>query len=156
IGSQLNWRTGEPAYVEARGAAVFLDQVAQPFSSNQLAVVPTRAAARPGRLGDWVPGVVLVLWISGSGELILRWFRKWWRMRAVARQATPLSGGREFDILNEFAQKIGQRKSIAMVSSEASIEPSVFGVLNPTLVWPGRLSDRLDVHEFQAILLHEL
>jgi len=156
LGNQLNSQTGQAVYF-APATGVLIDQVAQPFGSNQLATVPIRVPQpRPGRFSDWLPAVVFALWMCGSGMLILRWFKKWWTVRTAARQATPLSQGREFDLLADFAQTFGERKRIAIVPSTAAIEPSVFGIFNAILVWPGRLSDRLDTHEVQAILLHEL
>ena len=36
------------------------------------------------------------------------------------------------------------------------IEPAVFGIVRPALLWPTRLSERLSDQEVDAILAHEL
>lgn len=45
---------------------------------------------------------------------------------------------------------------IALLKSEAAMEPGVFGIKRPVLVWPSEISDRLDDAHLEAILAHEV
>jgi len=94
LGNQLNSQTGQAVYF-APATGVLIDQVAQPFGSNQLATVPIRVPQpRPGRFSDWLPAVVFALWMCGSGMLILRWFKKWWTVRTARTASDAVIAGK--------------------------------------------------------------
>ncbi len=48
------------------------------------------------------------------------------------------------------------RRPLPLLLSAERIEPGIFGVLRPVLVWPAHLSARLDDEHVEAILAHEL
>ena len=43
-----------------------------------------------------------------------------------------------------------------LVSSNQAIEPGVFGILRPVLMWPAGIEDRLSAAQIEAILAHEV
>ena len=47
-------------------------------------------------------------------------------------------------------------RPIALVSSDSPLEPGVFGILRPVLLWPRRIGERLGDAQVEAILAHEL
>jgi uncharacterized protein (TIGR03435 family) len=77
-------------------------------------------------------------------------------MSAAIRHATPLHNGREVKALRRLERAGGIRKRIGILSSRASVEPGIFGISRPVLVWPEGISERLDDAHIEAILAHEL
>jgi uncharacterized protein (TIGR03435 family) len=69
-----------------------------------------------------------------------------------------LRDGREADALRRL-ERLGNgelRAPLGMVASPTSLEPGVFGIVRPVLVWPEGISERLDDAHLEAILAHEL
>jgi uncharacterized protein (TIGR03435 family) len=50
----------------------------------------------------------------------------------------------------------GIRKQIELLLSPASLEPGIFGIVKPVLVWPKGFSEHLGDAHLEAILAHEL
>src|SRR5437773_11545961 len=48
------------------------------------------------------------------------------------------------------------RKPAEMFSSRTSLEPGIFGIARPVLIWPEKLSERLEDAHLDAILAHEV
>ena len=98
--------------------------------------------------------------------ILLTWRVRWRRVAASVRDASPLTRGREFDMLRRLLGRFEARplhrsfgrtvQHLELVSSSSSIEPGVFGILKPVLLWSQRVSDRLDDRQVEAILAHEL
>src|SRR6185503_7814209 len=51
---------------------------------------------------------------------------------------------------------MGVVRPIRAVVSDAAIEPGVFGILRPVLVWPRDLGAHLTGEQIDGVLLHEL
>jgi uncharacterized protein (TIGR03435 family) len=68
----------------------------------------------------------------------------------------PLRAGREVEALLRIGCITGMQQRIELLSSRASLEPGIFGIAQPVLVWPERISERLDDAHLEAILAHEL
>jgi bla regulator protein blaR1 len=49
-----------------------------------------------------------------------------------------------------------ESRHIEIVSSPASLEPGVFGIVRPVLLWPEGISSRLDDAQLESILAHEI
>jgi beta-lactamase regulating signal transducer with metallopeptidase domain len=52
--------------------------------------------------------------------------------------------------------RLGRGLTIEVQLSRASLEPGVFGIVRPVLVWPERISERLDDEQLEVILAHEV
>ena len=72
------------------------------------------------------------------------------------RAARPAEQGREFDALRRAQRRARNTSPITLRLSPGEIEPGVFGVFRTTLLWPSRLSDRLDDAQIEAIMAHEV
>ena len=72
------------------------------------------------------------------------------------REAVPLREGREVEALRRLERIGGMPKRIEMLLSRASLEPGIFGIARPVLVWPEGISERLEDAHLEAILAHEL
>ena len=88
---------------------------------------------------DWAVWLGL-LWLGGAFFLVVRRCRQWQTLRRVVRRATPVSCACE----------------IPMLSSNAGIEPGIFGLFHPVLVLPDGFADTLTPAQLNAILAHEL
>lgn len=80
------------------------------------------------------------VWAIGFVVLVCRWIRRYRRMHALVRKASPL------DLPISFPVKI----------SPAFGEPGVFGILRPALLLPDGIMESLSAPEMQAIVMHEL
>ncbi|MGA1984596.1 MAG: TIGR03435 family protein [Acidobacteriaceae bacterium] len=95
--------------------------------------------------GIWICGVVVVLGV---------WCRGWLKVMRTLRRAVRAAGGREVELLRRVERNAGGR--VRLVLSRESMEPGIFGVWRPVLIWPEGLSARLDDEQVEAILAHEL
>jgi bla regulator protein blaR1 len=105
----------------------------------------------------WLPGIVAILWLAGFVTVIDLWWLRWRRVAAVIRGAVPVSHGREVEILRRVEEKFaGIRSPISLRSSQSSLEPGIFGILRPLLLWPAGISHQLQDAHLEAILAHEV
>src|SRR6202030_268940 len=100
--------------------------------------------------------VVAALWLCGFLAVVITWVIRWRRMSAALRNGVPLRDGREVEALRRIESAGGLRKRIQMFLSSASLEPGIFGIARPVLVWPQGISARLDDAHVEAILAHEV
>lgn len=155
IGSQFSLSRGSVG----TNAVVYraMDAVGQPFA--QL-VIPESSGATPTAVFPPVIHVVvpsfLAAWLCGFLVIVVVWFVRWRRISATVRTASPLREGREVEALRRLATMGGLRKGVQVLLSRASIEPGIFGIARPVLLWPESLSQRLDDAHLEAILAHEL
>jgi len=126
----------------AGGFYYVMDEVSQPFTK---AVVQTKAiekSRRPWTAGlryqlvGVLPAGIAGLWLCGFLGVLGLWSMRWRRMTKVLREATPLRQGREAEALRRAERLTGIRAPIELLSSPASLEPGIFGIARPVLVWP--------------------
>jgi bla regulator protein BlaR1 len=132
VGSSVGWRRA-PTFVQPQAAFV-MEEISQPFALPDPA--PLLAPATPSR----IPAVLFSVWLFGFAANGLAWWRRWRRVRAALRAASPLS----------------LQLPIPVMSSPARLEPGVFGVLRPLLLLPEGIAQRLTPAQFQAVVAHEL
>jgi bla regulator protein BlaR1 len=60
------------------------------------------------------------------------------------------------EALRRLERIAGVRNRVEILLSGASLEPGIFGVARPVLVWPEGISEHLEVAHLEAILAHEL
>jgi len=77
-------------------------------------------------------------------------------VRSIIDSATPLRSGREIETLNRARLRLGLRRAIGLRVSPARISPGVFGLSQPIVYWPARLTRRLTDIELETVFLHEL
>ena len=99
------------------------------------------------------PGILITLWIAGCVTALTIWIVRWNRIRSTMRSARPLTTGREAASLERLT---GSRSAVDLVLAAHPMEPAVFGVLHPVISLPIGMADRLDDHELDAVLAHEL
>lgn len=134
-----------------------MEQVSQPFTHQPLPSISAPAPANffSGRM-DLLATLLAVAWLCGMVVVFLLWLARWRRISAVKRDATPLHEGREVEALRRLESLAGMKKPMQMLSSRTSLEPGIFGILKPVLLWPEEISERLSDEHLEAILAHEL
>jgi len=139
-----------------------MDEVGQPFTKTAARSRPaeksSRAAQDAGlryRLVQGLPAMLLAVWLCGFLAVLIVWWRRWRGMSAALRGATPLREGRDAEALRRAERLGGIRRPIHLLLSPASLEPGIFGIVRPVLVWPQGISERLDDAQLEAILAHE-
>jgi bla regulator protein blaR1 len=132
------------------------DVVSHPFSSHATpSEIPTKQGAN-ARLTALLPPTLVITWFCGAVTVLLVWYVRWRRLCAVLWRAVPVEAGREIALLQRLITTTRGRDLVTVRRSSELLEPGIFGVLRPTLLWPERLSERLKDEHIEAILSHEL
>jgi bla regulator protein BlaR1 len=137
-----------------------LQQMSQPFTQITAAHLAHPSAAvstaHVANLGHLWPVLLLLGWLCGFVVLIWTWSVRWRRMSRACLAASHLREGREVEALRRVERAAGARPPIRMLLSRASMEPGLFGIARPVLLWPAGISERLEDAHLEAILAHEL
>jgi bla regulator protein blaR1 len=100
--------------------------------------------------------MLLAVWLFGLLVVLAMWWVRWLGMSAAIRVAVPLHEGRELETLRGL-ERIGKiPRPIDLLLSPTCLEPGIFGIARPVLVWPQGISERLDDAHLHAVLAHEL
>jgi len=125
-----------------------VERVSQPF---------THSATPMGKsLLAQIPMLLAAIWLIGTFAVLSLWWWRWRRVSAMAREAQLVAQGRELDALRALEEVVGVRKTVALRVSADSMEPAVFGIVSPVLIWPMRFSEQLSDAQLRSILAHEL
>ncbi len=131
----------------------------QPFTRSTIAM-PMSSQGAPSMISvtllDLVPSILAAIWLCGFAVALCVWCARWRKVSLALRAAQPLLEGREVEALRRLESMTGMRKPIAMVSSQASMEPGIFGITRPVLIWPEGISEHLEDSHLEPIVAHEL
>src|SRR5688572_5607603 len=134
-----------------------LDNVAQPFTQPALGRMNLRGRPVPPPPQNPILTLAVrgftIAWPAGSVALLLVWAVRWHRVTRAARAATVITSGPLLDTLRRLA---GHTARIRLLSSNQAIEPGVFGIVRPELMWPAGIENRLSNEQIEAILAHEV
>jgi len=157
-----------------------MDVVEEPFADAGLQVAPAavHVATLRERVEAELPVGLFAVWVAGAAVVLLVWGTRWRAVRRIRREAKRVDEGREWEILRRVeggaSTRLGKGKygdsgaalqnddaqrdvrGIELRMSAERMEPGVFGVWRPVLVWPRALSARLDDAHIEAIVAHEL
>ena len=140
VGSQLARMTGclfaKPLATPQIAAVVA--QISLPFPP-----LATPTAASPHLFAahaDLLPQLLIALWTCGFLAVVFSDWRRWRRIRAAVRVASP----------------VGIQSGVPVRSSRAMLEPGVYGIFRPVLLLPDGIADRLSSAHLKAILAHEI
>ena len=148
LGSRMAWSRGPAA---TQGALAFvIEQVSRPFAQQASSQSSAQIVFAS------LPAIFAATWACGFAAVLTVWFARWQRVSAGIRNAAPLHQGREVAALRRLEQAAGIRRKIEIFLSGASLEPGILGIVNPVLIWPQGISDRLDDAHLDAILAHEV
>ena len=118
----------------------------------------TRLAPRLEPAADTVTplAAAAVIWSVGVLAVVAVWAVRWRRLAAIARGAAPVETGREVDALRRIERAVGVWSPIRLAQTDSALEPGVFGVRRPILVWPRAINEHLDERQLATILAHEV
>jgi bla regulator protein BlaR1 len=138
------------------GLYIAMQTVGLPFQTPAMSPLPQAVPAAPSlTLIQLAPALVLI-WLCGSLAVALAWYLKWRRVSALVRRALLVNEGRELNILRRQENAMGVPSGIKLFLSPDSLEPGIFGIAGPVLVWPQGISERFTDAHLEAILAHEL
>jgi bla regulator protein blaR1 len=133
------------------------EQFGQPFATDQVASfarsAPVAAAAHPATY--YLP-LLLVVWLVGSLIVLAVWIARWYRVSAIAKSAMPLHEGSEAAIVAQLQLGDPAGEHVGIVATAATIEPGIFGIFRPVLLWPASISGQLTAAHTESIVAHEL
>ncbi len=104
----------------------------------------------------WLPAMAALLWLAGFVTVVSVWWIRWRRVAGAIRNAAPVSDGCMLEILRRVEKSAGVRSPISLQSSQSSLEPGVFGIRRPLLLWPEGLSQHLQDAHVEAVFAHEV
>ncbi len=133
-----------------------LKAASQPFPETAKPAVTAHTASSMKRFAARLPLVLAVVWLCGLVAVLLVWFARWRRVSAIQQRAVLVQEGREVEILRRLESLAKTRTRIPLLLSQELMEPGVFGVFQPVLLWPERLSAQLEDIHLEAILAHEI
>jgi len=155
IGSHLAWSRSSAG--TNSGLYFAMEEVSQPFTQPATSMIsrttPSTVSSKPIQL---LSALLAAVWLCGFVIVVSVWYLRWRRIFAVVLTAVPLRQGRAVDALRRLERAEGRRKRTKMLLSRTSLEPGVFGITQPVLVWPEGISERLEDAHLEAILAHEL
>jgi bla regulator protein BlaR1 len=155
MGGHLAWTRSSPG--TKAGLFFAMNEVGQPFTQPLLqassTVLPSTVA--PG-LSHVVSALLAILWLCGVAVVSSTWYVRWRKISLAIREAVPLHEGREVEALRRMEHIGGMRRRIGMLLSSASLEPGVFGIVHPVLIWPKGISEHLGDLHLEAIVAHEM
>jgi len=156
IGRSLAWSHNA---TPATSPALYftMEEIGQPFTqaAAQAVGATSPSTAHPGLI-HFLPLIAAAVWLCGFLAVLVLWTLRWRRISAAMKSAEPLSEGREVGTLRRVERVGGIRKPIDVLLSRASLEPGVFGIARPVLIWPAGISPRLEDAHLEAILAHEV
>ena len=155
IGSRLSPEAA--ATPSVRPVVLFaMEEITQPFSQLGVRVTPAHAPSMASSILPQLTQAIGALWLAGFLAVLVLWCVRWRRVSAATKHAMPLQEGREVAVLRRMERMGGIRRPLAMLLSRTSLEPGIFGIARPVLVWPEGISQHLDDQHLEAILAHEL
>jgi bla regulator protein BlaR1 len=147
VGARFGWRELRlPTPVEWMSA---IEAAGQPFSTPLTDIVPRAMSVD---VGLPLATMAAAIWGLGCATVLTVWLVRWRRVSAAVRAGAPITSGRLHDVFTS----LGAPSTLPLVASDSSLEPGVFGIVRPVLLWPRDIDSRLDDAQVHAILAHEL
>ncbi len=155
--SGLGGRLAGPRFSLSGRSGLFsaVEGFSQPFTF--FVVAPADHAATAAYMLTLLPGLIAAVWLCGFVTVLVLLSVRWRRVVAVARRSAPMGQGREVDALRQLEQIGGVRRPMALLlSRDSALEPGIFGIFRPVLLWPATISEHLQDSHLRAILAHEV
>jgi TonB family protein len=151
----LGSRLASPRFSRSGRSGLFsaVEGFSQPFTF--VVVTPVNHATTAAYA--LLPRLIAAVWLCGFVTVVMLWSVRWRRIAAAAHRSTPMVQGREVDALRQL-EKIGgvRRPMTLLLSRDSAMEPGIFGIFRPVLLWPATISEHLQDSHLRAILAHEV
>ena len=152
-GGQLSWARVRSA---SGGLSLVIEQVNRPFAASAWPRVSPGGLVHGPFPHQNLGLMVAAIWLCGFAFVLTMWCLRWRRLAAVIRESEPALLGRELEALRRLESAMGTGPRVEMRISRTMLEPGIFGVLRPVLIWPLGVSACLDEEHLDAVLAHEL
>jgi bla regulator protein BlaR1 len=103
-----------------------------------------------------VTWVLLSLWVCGVVVVLAIWFMRWRTIARALREGVAICDGPEARMLHLMQRRLGVRRPISLLRCPSSLEPGVFGIVRPVLLWPAGISMHFTPSHLQAVIAHEV
>ena len=133
-----------------------IDFASRPFATLPAVSSPTQHIRWIDHFVTLLPQVLTSVWILGVLIVLFVWYYRWRQLSAALRKAELAEEGREVEILRRIECEAKSGKRIAIIRSRQTMEPGVFGIFRPVMLWPDRLTEQLEDEHIEAIMAHEL
>jgi uncharacterized protein (TIGR03435 family) len=100
--------------------------------------------------------ILVLVWAAGTAMMLIRWLVSWVTTARLAVSTRSNGAGCVASALATVQARIALRTPVNLAVCHTRIEPGVFGVWTPLLLWPAELTARLSIAEIEAIIAHEL
>jgi bla regulator protein blaR1 len=140
IGSHFAW--GPSSVRTSSGLYLLVKEIGRPFT-------PFAAPAT-----GWV--LAQAIWLCGFCAVLAAWYLRWRRISVSLHQGVPLHEGREVEALRRIERIAGIQRPVSMVLSTALLEPGIFGIVAPILLWPKGISAHFEDTHLEAVVAHEV
>jgi bla regulator protein BlaR1 len=153
VGSRL----ASPHVSRSAGNGLYsaIKKFGQPFTF--VIVAPATHEWNATYLLTLLPGVIAAVWLCGLVTVLIFWTIRWRRVVAAVRHSTAMDQGREVAALRQLEKIGGVREPMTLLlSRNSALEPGVFGIFRPVLLWPAKISEHLEDSHLRAILAHEV
>jgi uncharacterized protein (TIGR03435 family) len=140
------------------GSALYttVDEISQPFQQVQAPAAKYLLSPQPVQLLDFVLPLLAAVWLCGTVTVLVVWMVRWQRAARAAADAVSVHQGREMIALRRAESTAGIRRPIPLRLSQRAIEPGIFGLIRPVLLWPEGISGCLTDAQIEAIAAHEV
>jgi uncharacterized protein (TIGR03435 family) len=154
-GSHMGWRPAR--FADVPQMTQLAETIGQPFSIPPISVDVAAPVLATAATADSIVMIsLLVLWMTGVAAVLAVWAVRWRHVASIVRAAQPAGDGPVLETLRRLERSVAISRPVALVESESPLEPGVFGILNPVLVWPRHIAAHLEEAQIQTILAHEV
>jgi bla regulator protein blaR1 len=145
------------AHEGAANSAVSLTimQLNEPFDAAAVTHPVETTASALQLLSRFAP-FLFVVWLVGALAVLAVWLVRWYRVAAIAKRATLLQEGAEAEIVARLQDGDASGTRIEIVSTSDAIEPGIFGIMRPVLLWPAAMRGQVSEAHIESIVEHEL
>ncbi len=145
-----HWQSGQ---LLANERAIEAAEAALPVPGSAGPVIVNTPAPAPSTIDAVLP-VLVLFWALAVLFLGARLARAQWALRRLVRASVSLP---DLQVqVDELADKLGVRRSVAVLSSACAKAPFVFGYFAPVIVLPAAVASGLPFEQMRLVLAHEL
>jgi bla regulator protein blaR1 len=152
LGNHLAWRS--PVTTTTTALYYTVEEISRPFTQSMMA--PAKGALPSASQTHSLPLLLIAIWLGGFLVVLSSWYMRWRRISADVKHGVLMFEGREAEALRWTRRDAGIATAVELRLSPSTLEPGIFGILRPVLLWPEGISQRLDDSQLQAVIAHEL